>query len=287
MTSTERCRVRGPACALAVQLDGPTGGTPIVLTHSILSSSMMWARQAQWLAAAGMRVVAIDARGHGESDAPSGPTTMDQLGDDTVAVLDSLGIPRAHYVGLSLGGMSGFGLGLRHADRVLSLALCDSRADAPVAVAQPWDERIESVRTAGSCGVLADSTLERWFGRAFLEAHPALADAFRATAAATKVEGFIGCARAIQGLAYLDRVDAIALPTTFIVGANDGALPDANRDLQRRVSASALEVIPGAGHLPNVDQPDAFDDVLRRHLQRVGAFSRVHWSTDPPQGDFS
>lgn len=273
MTTTERLRVRGPACALAIHLDGPAGGTPIVLTHSILSSSMMWARQAQWLAAAGLRVIRIDARGHGESDAPHGPYTMDQLGDDTVAVLDALAIQKAHYVGLSLGGMSGFGLGLRHADRLLSLTLCDSRADAPPAVAQPWDERIHSVRSAGSCGVLAEPTLERWFGRVFLDAHAPLADAFRATAAATQVEGFVGCARAIQGLAYLDRVEAITLPTTFVVGANDGVLPDANRELARRVANSALELIPDAGHLPNVDQPAAFDAALRRHLQRIGVLS--------------
>ena len=198
---------------------------------------------------------------------------MDQLGDDTVAVLDALAIQKAHYVGLSLGGMSGFGLGLRHADRLLSLALCDSRADAPPPVAQPWDERIQAVRAADSCAVLADSTLERWFGRAFLDAHASLADAFRATAAATKVEGFGGCARAIQGLAYLDRVETITLPTTFIVGANDGVLPDANRDLQRRVADSALELVPDSGHLRNVDQPAAFDAALRRHLVRNGALS--------------
>jgi 3-oxoadipate enol-lactonase len=273
MTTTERRRVRGLDFELAVHLDGPTGGTPIVLTHSILSSSMMWTRQAQWLAAAGMRVIRIDARGHGDSDAPSGPYTMDQLSDDTVAVLDALAVPKAHYVGLSLGGMSGFGLGLRHANRLLSLTLCDSRADAPPPVAQPWDERIQSVRTTGSCDVLADSTLERWFGRAFLDANASLADAFRATAATTKVDGFVGCARAIQGLAYLDRVEAISVPTTFIVGANDGVLPDANRELQRRVANSALELVPDAGHLPNIDQPAAFDAALRRHLQRIGALS--------------
>lgn len=273
MSTTERLSVRGRDFALAVHLDGPTDGTPIALTHSILSSSMMWAQQAQWLAAEGMRVIRIDARGHGDSEAPVGPYTMDDLGDDTVSVLDALGLAKAHYLGLSLGGMSGFGLGLRHADRLLSLALCDSRADAPPPVAQPWDERIQNVRNAASCAVVAEATLERWFGRAFLDAHASLAEDFRAAAAATQVDGFIGCARAIQGLAYLDRVEEIRLPTTLIVGANDGVMPEANRELQRRVAQSALELIPGAGHLPNVDQPAAFDAALRRHLQRVGAIS--------------
>lgn len=270
MTHTERLRVRGPDVELAVHLDGPAAGTPIVLTHSILSSSVMWERQAHWLAEAGLRVIRIDARGHGESGAPAGPCTMDQLADDTLAVLDALDIRRAHYVGLSLGGMSGIGLALRHARRLLSLVVCDARADMPGALARPWDERIEAVRAAGSCGVLAESTLERWFGRAFLDDHVRVAQALRAAASATTVEGYVACARAIQGLAYFDRVDELALPTTFIVGADDGALPQANRELARLVAHSVLELVPHAGHLPNVDQPLAFDAALRRHLRRVG-----------------
>jgi 3-oxoadipate enol-lactonase len=272
MTSEIRV-IRAPAGGIAVHLDGPAGGTPVVLTHSILSSSMMWSAQAEWLAAAGLRVVRIDARGHGGSDAPPAPYTMDMLGDDTVAVLDTLGIARAHYVGLSLGGMSGFGLGIRHADRFASLALCASRADAPGPVAQPWDERIALVRQHGSCGVLAESTLERWFGRAFLDAQPALAAAFRTTAASTQVPGFIGCARAIQGLDYLGRVGRIAVPTTLIVGARDGVLPEANRDLHQRIPGAAFELVDGAGHLPNIDLPRGFDAALRRHLARCGALA--------------
>ena len=121
--------------------------------------------------------------------------------------------------------------------------------------------------------MLAAPTLERWFGRAFLDAHPALAARFLAVAAATSVEGFVGCARAIQGLNYLPQVERIAIPTTFVVGANDGVLPEANRALQQRVAGSILELIPNAGHLPNVDQPASFDAALLRHLQRCGAIS--------------
>jgi 3-oxoadipate enol-lactonase len=76
----------------------------------------------------------------------------------------------------------------------------------------------------------------------------------------------VRCARAIQGLDYLARVSEIALPTTLIVGANDGVLPQAMTEIHGRISGSVLVVIAQAGHLPNIDQPEAFDAVLMRHF---------------------
>jgi 3-oxoadipate enol-lactonase len=194
---------------------------------------------------------------------------MDGLAADTAAVLDALDIAGAHYVGLSLGAMSGFGLGIHHGARLLSLVLCDGRADAPAAVATPWDERIAIAEQHGTCAPLAAPTIERWFGNAFVAANSDIAERFQRIAAATSVKGFVGCARAIQGLDYLADVIRIAMPATLIVGSNDGVLPDAMRELQQRIAGSVLEVIPNSGHLPNVDQPAAFNAALLRHFERV------------------
>lgn len=225
----------------------------------------MWNRQAALLAGLGFFVVAVDTRGHGESTAPPAPYAMEDLVADTVALLDELGIERAHYVGLSLGGMSGFGLGLRHAERLLSLVLCSARADAPPTVAAPWDDRIDTARALG-CGALATATLDRWFRPAFLGAHAAVRDCFTQVIAATSVAGFEGCARAIQALAYKPRVGAISVPTTLLVGAEDGVMPAVNAELQELISGARLETISGAGHLPNIDQADLFDAALLRHF---------------------
>lgn len=268
MTTVVKKLVPGPAGEVAIYVQGDAAAPVVFMTHSILAASMMWEAQAELLAAAGWRVVRADTRGHGASPASAAPYTMSDLVADTVAVLDALQIERAHYVGLSLGGMSGFGLGIDHPDRLLSLCLCDTRADAPAAFAAPWDDRIAIARQHG-CAALAESTTERWFGKPFLEAHPALAHRFRETAAATPIEGFVGCARAIQQLGYLPDVGRITTPTTLIVGANDGPLPQAMRDIQALITGAVLEVIPGAGHLPNIDQPDAFNAALLRHLDRV------------------
>lgn len=265
---TERRLVRGPQVNLAVYLQGDEEAPAVVFSHSILASSMAWDEQVALLAQRGYRTVCIDTRGHGASHANDEPCSMDDLALDTIAVLDALGIQRAHYVGLSLGGMSGVGLGLHHADRWLSLCLCAMRADAPPAVAAPWNERIALARQHFSCAPLAAPTIERWFGASFLRANPDIATRFHGAAATTQVDGFVACARAIQGLNYLSEAHHISLPTQFIVGANDGVLPEAMRDLQHRVVGSVLDEIPDAGHLPNIDQPQAFNEVLLRHLAR-------------------
>ena len=263
--AVEHMSVRGAAGDIALYLQGPADGPPVLMTHSILSSSMMWEAQAQLLAERGMRVIRADTRGHGLSQANAAPYTMQDLVDDSVAVLDGLHIARAHYVGLSLGGMSGFGLGCLHPDRLLSLCLCDARADMTPVMAAPWDERITLAQAAG-CQALASATAERWFGRAFLDAHPAIAQQFQQAIGGTSVAGFEGCARAIQGLDYLPQVGSIQTPITLIVGANDGPLPQAMQGLKDLIPGAVLETIADAGHLPNIDQPAAFNAALLRHF---------------------
>jgi 3-oxoadipate enol-lactonase len=269
-SAVRRQTVAGPSGRLALTIHGPEDAPAVLMSHSILAAATMWERQASLLAGLGWRVVCADTRGHGTSDAPTAPYTMGALADDVIAILDELKLDRAHYVGLSLGGMTGFGLGIDHADRLHSLVLCDARADAPAAFAAPWPERMRIAREQG-CDGLAASTAERWFGRAFLDANPAVEQHFLATIASTSTEGFIGCSEALLGLNYLDRVGSIAVPTTLIVGAKDGPLPDAMGDLQRRIAGSILEVIPDAGHLPNIDQANAFDAALLGHFERLGA----------------
>ena len=279
--TVQTLHIPGAAGDVTVYLQGDEHAPVVFMTHSILSSSMMWEAQAAQLAALGWRVVRADTRGHGASQTPATPCSMADLVADTVAVLDALRIERVHYVGLSLGGMSGFGLGIEHPERLLSLCLCDARADVPSAFAAPWPERIAAVQQQG-CRALAESTLERWFGHAFVEAQPAIARQFREQAAATSPDGFIGCAHAILQMAYLPDVARIRTPTTLIVGANDGPLPQAMQALQHLIPGAKLDVIADAGHLPNIDQPDAFNAALLRHLAPFSvsipspAVSRTH-----------
>jgi len=267
MNTLEQQRIEGPGGKIAVHIGGDAQRPVVLLSHSILSSSAMWQAQAELLLKGGFRVVCVDTRGHGASDAPQPPYKMSDLVADTVAVLDALQIDRVHFVGLSLGGMIGFGLGTARANRLSSLVICDARADAPEAFAAPWNDRIALAQKSG-CAALAESTCERWFGKAFTEANPDIAERIQGGVASTSVEGLVGCARALQGVAYLDKVDQISTPITLLVGENDGPLPQAMRELSGRIRGSIFEVIPNAGHLPNIDQPDAFNAALLRHFER-------------------
>jgi 3-oxoadipate enol-lactonase len=271
MTTTQHLFLPSAACRVAVHVDGPADGPVVLLAHAILSSSVLWHRQAEWLAAEGWRVLRPDTRGHGRSEAPSPPSLPWRMGDlarDVAEILDALDIRAAHYVGLSLGGMCGFALAELHPERLASLCLCDCRADAPAAFARPWDERIALVEAQG-CEALAGPTIERWLGRGFIEAHPAEARALHAAAAGTSRAGMVGCARAIQQLDHRAAARGIRVPTTLLVGANDAALPDAMRELRTEIPGAHLEIVPDAGHLPNIDQPERFDAALRAHLERA------------------
>jgi 3-oxoadipate enol-lactonase len=259
--------LKGSGATLAVHVDGNERGPAVLLAHSILASHVMWDEQARLLADRGFHVLRMDTRGHGLSGAPTPPYVMADLVADVVSVLDQLDLDTVHYVGLSLGGMTGFGLGILHPHRLKSLLLCDARADAPVAFAAPWDDRIQTAQQHG-CAALAESTAERWFGRSFLDSQPQEAARVRAMIAATSTAGFVGCARAIQGLGYLGDLATIDVPTTLLVGANDGPLPAAMKDVQGLIAESRYELIADAGHLPNIDQPKAFGEALLRHLER-------------------
>lgn len=261
-------RAQGFDGNLAVHTAGPNDAPTLVLGHSILASTHMWRGQLEMLLGFGLRVVSIDTRGHGASDAPPPQCTLDDLVADNIRVLDELGIERAHFMGVSLGGMVALGVGIIHPHRVASLIVCDARADAPPAFATPWDDRIAAAKEHGTAA-LAESTAERWFGMDFLRNEPAIAAEVKEMIGGTSVGGLAACARALQGLDYLGRVGQISAPTHWIVGANDGPLPDVMRHLQSLVPGSALEVIEGAGHLPNIDQPVAFNEVVARRLRSL------------------
>ncbi|MGX1102508.1 alpha/beta fold hydrolase [Bradyrhizobium elkanii] len=263
-----RHEVQGKAGRLSVRSGGPERGTPVLLCHSILTSSAIWHRQALALSARGHRVLALDSRGHGQSEAPRGPYAMDDLVADAVAALDHFDIARAHVIGVSQGGMTAFGLGVRHPDRLLSLCVIAARADAPPPFAAAWDDRIALVREQG-IAALAAPTARRWFGPAFLTAHRAIAATLLDCINQTDPEGFIGCARAIQSLAYLDGVKQLQVPLTMIVGANDQLLVQPMTELATMLGCR-LVIIPGAGHLPQVDHPDAVDAAIKLHLREIG-----------------
>jgi 3-oxoadipate enol-lactonase len=208
------------------------------------------------------QVLRYDMRGHGDSDAPDGAYTLELLVEDAVALLDALSIARVHFVGLSIGGMIGPGLGLSYGDRLKSLTLCDTSAIMPDEAQPILQERIAAAREDGMADQVA-GTLERWFTPQYLQENPPEVEMIRRQVAATPLAGYIGCSEALRGLNYLGRLSAIKLPTLIMVGEEDPGTPvAASEAIHERIVGSRLVILPSARHLSNIEQADLFNQSL-------------------------
>ena len=256
-----------PGRNLCYDLVGLERGPVVAFSHSLAADLGMWAEQVPALAAAGYRVLRIDLRGHGGSGAPPVPYTIDELADDVVSVLDGLGVARCHFVGLSIGGMIGQSLGLRHAGRMQSLMLCDTQSQSPADAATRWGPRIEAVRKAGALEPIADETIGRWLTQNYRKDNPGRWKQIRDTIAGCTPTGYIGCAQAIANFNFTARLETVRTPTLVVCGTEDpSATPVESRRIAGLFENGSYDEFPGARHLPNVEQPEAFNRVLLEWL---------------------
>jgi len=247
------------------ELSGKEDGPVVVLSHSLGSSMEMWNPQMDLLAQS-YRILRFDTRGHGGSDAPEGPYTLEMLAEDTVGLLDALKIDRVHWVGLSMGGMIAQAMALDYPVKLKSLVLCDTAAVMGQDVQPVWQERIDAARQKGM-SALVEQTLERWLTAAYLGKNTPETDLIRNHFLSTPVPGFIGCSEAIRKLDYLNRLSGITLPTLVIVGEEDPGTPvSAAEAIHERIAGSKLVVLPNAAHLSNIEQAEAFNRALLEFL---------------------
>jgi 3-oxoadipate enol-lactonase len=251
------------------ELSGKEQAPVVVLSHSLACSMVMWRPQLDLLEPH-FHVLRYDTRGHGGSDAPPGPYTLEQLIDDAIGILDQLGFDRVYWVGLSMGGMIGQGLALSYPGRIDRLVLADTAAIIPDEAQPVWQERIDAVHNGGMPAV-AEDTLERWFTPNFLKQNSPEIEQIRQQILATPVAGYIGCSEAIRRLNYLNRLSAIQTSTLITVGADDPATPvAASEAMHAQIKDSRLVVIPDAAHLSNIEQTQFFNDNLINFLQPIG-----------------
>ena len=243
------------------EIQGKEGAPWLVLSHSLACSGRMWDPQ---LEAFKERycILNYDMRGHGQSEAPKGPYTLDMLADDVLALMDSLKIKRAIYCGLSIGGMIGQTLALRPNPPFERMVLADTTHTQPPEALKQWEERIRIAESQGMAA-LVDSTMERWFTPAF-RSSPA-AQKIAALVRATPVPGYVGCGRAIMGLNTTARLKDIRLPVLAITGESDGAAAG-TRHIGETVPGAKFVSIPNASHIANIEQPEAFTRALRDFL---------------------
>jgi 3-oxoadipate enol-lactonase len=242
--------------------EGPDDAPVLLLSNSLGADLTMWEPQVPALAER-FRVVRYDTRGHGRSPVPDGDSTIDDLVDDVVALLDRLGVGTAHVVGLSIGGMTGLRLAVREPHRVATLAvLCSS---AYTGNEQSWRDRAHTARTEGT-GALADVVVGRWFTPGFAAAHPELVARMRATIAGTSDEGYASCCAAIAGMDQRADLGRISAPTLVVSGADDPALPPEHQRLVADgIPGARLLSVSPAAHLATIEQADQVTAALLDH----------------------
>lgn len=248
---------------LYYDLTGAENGPVVCFTHSLASDSGMWAEQMPPLLAAGYRVLRLDMRGHGGSDAVAGGYTMAALADDVATALEMLGIKQVHYIGLSIGGMIGQAFAIAHGGKLKSTMLCDTAPQTMPGAAEGWAPRIAAVKKANSVAPLADATMERWFTAAFKPAHPGRHEQLRATIAGTTAAGYLGCAAAILNFDFVPKLPTVKVPALVICGDDDQGTPVAgNKRIAELIPGGRYEEIAKARHFPNVERADAFNRIM-------------------------
>ncbi len=255
---------------LNFQIDGLEGAPWVTFSNSLATDLHLWDGQVAHLADR-YRILRYDTRGHGLSAAAPPPYDFALLESDVIGLWDALQIERSHFVGLSLGGSTGIGLAINTPDRMASLAACDCRVTSPPAFKDAWEARIKTALESGM-EELVESTMERWFTAPTLDANPPALEGVREMIRTTSVDGFIGCARALQGIEYLGEIHNVSCPTLFVVGASDpAATPELAGAMHQRVAGSGYAELPDAAHISNIENPDAFNGALNPFLDSVVA----------------
>lgn len=251
-----------------VAIDGPEDGPPLVMAHPLGASLSVWAPQMARLARH-FRVIRYDARGHGETPVPPDAAReaeqegIGALGQDALDIMDALGVARAHWCGLSMGGMAGQWL-LAHAPHRLDrVVLCNTAATT--GPAEAWSDRLAALQAHGLAR-LVDGIMARWFTPTFAAAHPEQVEAVRQLVLRTPPDGYAACAMALRGMDLQEAIAGATPPTLVIAGAHDaGTTPEQARFIAGKLADARLLALDAA-HLSNVEQSGPFTAAVTEFL---------------------
>ncbi len=256
--------VQHGAQSLHVQVEGRDDAPVVVLMHSLGTNLEMWDPQMPSLRRR-FRVVRYDSRGHGKSSIPATPANVEELGLDTLAILDKLGVKTARIVGLSMGGQTALWLAQNAPERVSHIVVANS---APkIGTAEIWNERIAQV-TAGGMEAVIDATMKRWLKQETRDADGEALHRLRAMVLATNPKGYAAACAVVRDADLRPRLAEITCPSTIISGSHDGAA-------SAEAGQAAADTIPGAkfvlldaSHAANWEQVQPFSRAMIAGLVR-------------------
>jgi 3-oxoadipate enol-lactonase len=244
-------------------LTGDTGPV-LLLSNSLGTDFSMWNPQLADLER-NFRVLRYDTRGHGETSVTPGDYTIEQLGRDVIGLLDSLRIERAHFCGLSMGGMVGIWLGIHAPERLHRLVLCNTAAR--IGTREMWDGRIATARRDGMKPAAA-IVIPRWFTPEFRALFPEKVAWAQRMLENSPPEGYAGCCAAIRDMDQRAALPQIKVPTLVVYGGSDSVIPLPDAHFLTQQIPGAVEVELAAAHLSNVEQADAFTRAVSSFLMR-------------------
>jgi 3-oxoadipate enol-lactonase len=265
-------KLRANGIEINYEIEG--SGPVVTFSHSLACHLGMWDEQVRALAGR-YRVLRFDTRGHGQTTAPAGAYSLEQLAEDLRGLLDGLGIAETHFVGLSMGGMIGQVFALNYPARVQSLVLCDTTSRYPAAAAPIWADRIRTVESKGMDPMVAP-TLERWFTAPFRARNKEMMDRVGEMIRRTPSPGYVGCCHAIPKIDVTDRLGEVRCPALVIVGEEDLGTPvEMARQIHAALPGAELAILRSASHLSNLEQPEEFNRVLAGFLDKAAGRSAL------------
>lgn len=245
------------------QIDGDEKNPVLVMSNSLGTTLDMWAPQVEALSAR-FRLLRYDTRGHGQSQVTSGPYSIAQLGADVLGLLDHLGIKKAHYCGLSMGGITGMWLAFSHPERIERLVLANTAAY--IGPPENWTTRVAKVQQDGMASI-ASAVVSRWLTPDYAEKHPEQVAYLEDMLKATPAEGYTANCIAVRDADFRESIKKITAPTLVITGAGDMPTPPADgRYLAESIPGAKYVELAGA-HLSNQQEPQRFSNAVLEFLQ--------------------
>lgn len=266
---SQTSHVKVGAITFRCQIDGPenTERPWLVFSNSLMTDLSLWDDQ---VAAFGgkYRILRYDQRGHGGTSVPAEACNFDDLAADLSGLFDTFGIAKALLVGVSMGGITVLRFAGRYPARVSGLVVSDATSAAVAGAQAVWQERIDLARQGGGMQALVKPTIDRWFRPDSIAAKREAVARVSAMIAATPQHGFERAAAALMSFDFNADLAGLRCPVRMVAGEGDGPLPQVMRDMAARSAVADFVAIANAGHLPNIEQPAAFNDVLASFLAK-------------------
>ena len=249
---------------LSVAISGQDHAPVIVFSNSLGTDKGMWQPQVAAFEQQ-FKVVTYDTRGHGQSDVIE-QTTVQNLAEDVIDILNGLNIEKAHFCGISMGGMTALWLGIHHADRFHSITVANSATK--IWTEDGWNARADAVTVNGLADLVA-TTHTRWFSEQFDYQYDALAQCTIQSLATTPALGYAESCRALAQADLSTQIQQIQIPTLVIAGAFDPVTTVADGVfMQQQIQKSELAVID-ASHLSNIEQSELFTQTLSQFIGSI------------------